>query len=505
MKFLNKIKVACLFAIIFCLCFSACAKKTGNIDDIFSQLEISDAETETEIPAFTEHIYIIIPSGASGELAIKARELADKIEAKTEILTSLKYDNELTVVPRNSCEVLIGNTNRLASENALDVLRTDEYLCRWDDGAIVICGRNDGATQIAIDRFINEILPLSSKYSLMQSDAKFEFYCDYAVESVKLNGYDLYDYVLTYAKSNKNQEKTMAFALRDYINSKSGYLLEVLADDEITSKDGRFISLQGASKENALALNEKGIALQGVNSYMLSLAVMRFINDFEANINSNLIELNYYEKISIEDTKTSFQTSVCFVKDNSTEPFEPIYNLLGVLRAEDMGVCFIANPNDAMREDFSFNIKEPIKLNEVLIGEREILVAYNEQNLKQINITVDENNLFVKAEIETLCGEKIYFIYIIDSEYVINSDLITENCAVFCENPSKTEYSENEGIPFFKSGSFSISDNEMGYLYVSGENVMASQCKVNDDKNGFSCIIDNNFIYSSEFLNYTLK
>ena len=84
MKNVKRIKSVISFIIIIivlCIafCFSSCAEKTSNssIDDIFSQLVISDSETETQIPAFTDHIYVIIPDDCSGELSIKARELAD--------------------------------------------------------------------------------------------------------------------------------------------------------------------------------------------------------------------------------------------------------------------------------------------------------------------------------------------------------------------------------------------------------------------------------------------
>ena len=160
--------------VIFCTLvnlLSCSYNSSSNIDDVFSQLIINDSETEGE--AFAEHIYVIISNGCSGELSLKARELTNLISEKTGILTSLKYDNELTVIPVGSCEIALGNTNRLVSDNALDVLRYGEYLCRWDDGTLVICGRSDFDTTVAIDRFIDEILPICSKYSLMPAEAHF--------------------------------------------------------------------------------------------------------------------------------------------------------------------------------------------------------------------------------------------------------------------------------------------------------------------------------------------
>ena len=93
----------------------------GDIDDLFSELSISDIN-EDETDAYG-HIYVIIPNGCSGELSLKARELSNAIGEKTGIFTSLKYDSELSSPPNDSLEILLGFTNRLASKDAADKLR----------------------------------------------------------------------------------------------------------------------------------------------------------------------------------------------------------------------------------------------------------------------------------------------------------------------------------------------------------------------------------------------
>ena len=64
-------------------------------------------------------------------------------------------------------------------------MKTNDYLCRWDDGALVICGRSDSATVFAIDKFIVDILPTSSQYSLMFADAHFELFNEYEIKKIR--------------------------------------------------------------------------------------------------------------------------------------------------------------------------------------------------------------------------------------------------------------------------------------------------------------------------------
>ena len=83
---MDRTKLFSCLALALCvfICLSSCAKSGSNLDEVFSQLEIaSDDESETESEAVVEHIYVIIPDGCSGELSLKARELADKIKEKT--------------------------------------------------------------------------------------------------------------------------------------------------------------------------------------------------------------------------------------------------------------------------------------------------------------------------------------------------------------------------------------------------------------------------------------
>ena len=121
MMSMSKYKTFICFAIIFCtvICFLSCSKNKSDIDDIFSQLIISDS-SESDGVAFAEHIYVIIPNGCSGELSLKARELVEAINDITGILTSLKYDNELYIEEEwkiyfncnFSCHFKVGKNNK---------------------------------------------------------------------------------------------------------------------------------------------------------------------------------------------------------------------------------------------------------------------------------------------------------------------------------------------------------------------------------------------------------
>ena len=491
------------FAMLFCtlLCVAACSRGKSNIDEVFSELEFaSDNESDTHETAFVEHIYVIISESCSGELSLKARELADKIKEKTGLLTTLKYDNELKSAPKNACEILVGNTNRLASKNAIDILREDEYLCHWDNGAIVICGRSDDSTMLAADRFISEVVPSASKYSLMHSAAHFEYKCDYDIKNITIDGYDLYDYVFAYPAANKLCEADIAILLRNFINAKSGYFLDVIPDNEITSQMGRVIYLSAEQKENAIVPYEYGVALFGDSSYSLSLTVAKFIDDIKKNVKDGAVDIDYGKAVEVERVDTSFEAMFCFAKENEQKPIGPLESLMTLIGNEKTGICFIANPDEYLRDDIANCVLPPIKLREVVLGERVILIAYDENKIKQIDVAVADGEKQVSVSVETSFGEKLSFIYIIDGE-------ISEaeaNSVVFCENCANAQ---SDRLFFAVEGDETLSLGKVKCALLCDKNILLKNAIeiIRNDENIFAFTVKTELVLSDILLNDALK
>lgn len=486
-------------AIVFIFsCFASCTQGEGGLENVFSQLIVSNDETESDALPFAEHIYVIIPHECSGELSLKARELAESIKAKTGILTSLKYDIELTIAPKGSCEVLLGGTNRLASDNAIDSLKDDEYICHWDDGAIVISGRNDTSTLVAIERFMNEVLPSATKYSLMPSGARIEYKFEYVINRIILNGYDFHDYVLAYSESNTCYEKEIAIAIRDFISSKSGYYLNVISDKEITAENERIIMLS-SGEEPLLIPSDKGIALTGVDSYSLSLVAARLMSDILKGIVDGRVELNYTDPIAISAVDTSFEAAFCFLRENEKLPLKPHNDFIKLFKNKSAGICFLANPTDAFLEDLALNMSGPFKFRNIALGEREIMIFYNEEIIKKINVTVGDG--FVRADVKTMFDESFSYIYII-GDYIPSER--AQNTVLFYENRDSLD---SETFVCAASGEAELSVGNIRYFLACDSNICVTNGEdvIIDNESELFCNLKATVVFSNEFLNYTLK
>ena len=385
---------------------------------------------------------------------------------------------------------VLGNPNSLIPLAVKDISAT---ACMT--AGSFVTGKEEGQ-----DRFIDEMLPGASKYSLMPNEAHFELMVKYDIERVTLNGYDLYDYVLTYPVKNEFSEKDVAIMLRDIINCKSGYFLDIVSDAEINSNDSRIISLSVGNEENALITEERKISLVGVDVYSLSLVVTRFIKDFEDNANSGNVDLKYDAKIDVPSVDTSFESFVYFMKKNADTPFKPISDLIDMISADNFGLCFIGNPSDNMERDFELNLNDVIKTQNIMLGERKITLAYNEQNVKSIDVSVSADASYVSVKVETWFGETLSYIYIIKGKI----PTVYRNSVIFGDGVTALEANN---VYCVSNGEFEISDMSIPYNLLFEENVFLSNIDsvIDDNENYFCCTLKTKLFCSEALLNYSLK
>ena len=353
---------------------------------------------------------------------------------------------------------------------------------------------------MAVEKFINEIIPSASKYSLMHSAAHFEYRCDYEIKNITINGYDLYDYVFVYPAENKFCEADIAISLRDFINSKSGYFLDVIADDQITSQTCRVIYLSAGQKENAIVPYEYGVALFGDSSYSLSLTVAKFIDGIKKNVKDGAVEIGYAEAVEVESVDTSFEASFCFVKENAQNPIGPFESLMALIGNNGTGICFIANPDEFLIKDVSDSVLPPIKLQKVNLGERVILIAYDENRIKSIDVAIGESEKHVSVSIETSFEEKLCFIYTLNEEI----PAVEVNTVVLCENCSDIE---NDRLCIAAEGKETLPSGEVKCALLCDKNLLVNNANevIRNDENLFAFTLKSKLVCSDIFLNDALK
>ncbi len=273
----GKIKaICCLLSIVMCLfAFAGCglSEKDRTALELLQAMKDQAAMQMQEAP---EQYLIIVPAECTSELSLLARELSAAIEEKTGVECDYEYDSVAINTNKDRVDILLGNTNRRISSEALKDFKNDDYICKFIDDTIVIGGVSDAATVVAVERFMKEILPNATEYALMADDAGFEYYGKYMLSDVVLCGYDARDYVMVFSDADA---QLMCLSLRSLIAKQSGIYLEVSAGEAaINGQKEIYLDIDSTAPAACAKRVGEDIYLLGKDTYSLSVAISSFYN-----------------------------------------------------------------------------------------------------------------------------------------------------------------------------------------------------------------------------------
>lgn len=377
-------RIACIFicCFLFPLLLVACeSSDEANGLDMFEQILQSaseDSTVEEESEAFAEKVYIIIPQKASGELSLKAMELSLKIYNKTGVEAIVKYDNEQTVNYYNVLEILLGDTDRIISQEALKPLRVEDYVCKWDRGKIVIGGRNDASTINAVNNFMEKVLHSATRTSLMNENVKLEHKLTYNISSITLNGYDLYDFTFVYYSE---EDKEYIEVLRDHIARESGYLLDIAQASELDETAGKRITvcrdteLEGASIE----CTDGNIFLQARDDYSLSALMIEF-SDMLLSEKEGSASLNIESKISLPYRERALKICSATTENLGEQDLLYLSSIFPILRYEQNDIIIFTGVSEDLEKYIKKNLGDEYSYasKEYFSGEKIAIISRSE-------------------------------------------------------------------------------------------------------------------------------
>lgn len=267
------VKSRAFFALLLLLCllFCSCASNLTGLDSLHSLT--SPVPSDTEKPTFVSNT-VVLPAAAGSDLSERARALTDAIAEQTGLPSTLYFDSEKIPQAKDTHLILLGNTASALSQAHLRDLRRDDYLCRIENGYLILGGKSDRATLLAIDRFSEELLPYADAELLLNKDREFLVRATYPVDALTLNGYSLGDYRIVIPSKAQNGELAVAHALREAIADQCGLYPEILLDADVSERT-RIITVGacfGASPASQTAVTADGaqIAINGSTEYALA-------------------------------------------------------------------------------------------------------------------------------------------------------------------------------------------------------------------------------------------
>lgn len=309
MKFNKRIITLFLAILMMLASFTACTTTTDpqvtekpgeSIIDTPSE-SLTDIETEPTSPTVTvfennELKYAIITNERSDFGSRDAAfNLLDEIYRQTgKILrpTSDKTEDGKTP-PEKAMEVLIGDTNRSESVEAMKNLRNDDFIVRYDEnsGRIIIAGGSKEATAKAVEYFIKTCFNTKDKTIIVDKKLNYSHKFTYPVGNVSINNVPLSSYKIVYPKNADLFTYYAGVNLKQWLEKRAGVTLELVDDSKpetanelLVGKTNRKASLNAATTKIAdgdflLKADGTKIVMLG-NTYLVGGAVSEFVNEY---------------------------------------------------------------------------------------------------------------------------------------------------------------------------------------------------------------------------------
>ena len=189
----------------------------------------------------TCEFYIVYPEDFDAEVKDIAIELRKHIKKYTGVEPKIVGDRILDKPIGDSgvehqYEILLGPTNREASQKVLPGMRSRDYTVTFDGDKIVLMGTTLDTIEKASDRFINDVLIKQGKNdqgnaTIVMTEANILAYTykKYSIGSCTLLGSDLSEFRIVYSKSDLYSAERNARLFAYELARDAGYVLDLAA------------------------------------------------------------------------------------------------------------------------------------------------------------------------------------------------------------------------------------------------------------------------------------
>lgn len=293
-------KLTALLLALLCVILPACGEDAPEPPAQTTEAPAATTEAPKPLTIPAESDYVIIRADEADQAVVDAAIDLMKSFASAGIKVGIASDWEkkgTDPATRHPREILVGKTNREASQKAAKTLRANDYIIETVDDRIVICGGTPGATASACTRFVNLYLNEKTDSLTLERGVLDSLAGQYSVGAVTLGGKPLSDYTIAYTGLSY---APAAQTLQKGVMSATGYVLPIDALNDttaapvivlgqptaadITRLGGSVdqLALEKGSTEHILAQSGTVLYLAGLTEWTASDAANEFVATYLA-------------------------------------------------------------------------------------------------------------------------------------------------------------------------------------------------------------------------------
>ena len=327
------------FAMLFVagmMLLCSCSSQTS--EDALLYLETLDKQIE-------QNYAIVIPQSCGSKLSTAADKLSEAISDKTGDDCRVYFDNS-DIIPKENCfTVLLGNTNRYESSNAMYFLKRDDYICKPLENVLVLGGKSDDATALAVEKYVSEVLALCEPTKIIFDDCGFEYRHEYEVTKLCLCGFDFENYSFVYNDTGEGSVKQLVYMFREYVANVSGYYPNISSKGKsVEGKREIIFTADSAESYSKIRFDGEDIYVSADSVYGLSVASEGLYRAMFENVENGVAtaDITYQRTYTYSVTEIGFAACVLNFHDGiyGVESASQLASNLN-LRASSIAICGI--------------------------------------------------------------------------------------------------------------------------------------------------------------------
>jgi len=270
------------------LLLTACSN--GESGDTVESTAISDGDYSVLRVSDLPEYVLVRPDAASAELTKSFHKLRDAINEKTSVNLPTKTDffrEDKEMFKRGEYEILVGATEREESVNFIKDLRSRDYGYALVNKKLVIAGKTEDATILAVDAFIKDVLKSAGPGIFYSSRYDRTVYGEYDVKELFIGDIPIEDFRIVYPRQCITEVKECVRKITDAVGKTCGFLPEAVNDrtpreefaHEIlignTNRDGTSADQDGAP---VISFDGTDVRINGPDAGSVCLGIGEFIS-----------------------------------------------------------------------------------------------------------------------------------------------------------------------------------------------------------------------------------
>lgn len=276
---------AVLLALILCFSLIGCSGgETGGT----SGRKLAEVSSEND----KYFAYRVIRTReVSDEINDLAKEMRKTLKASFDLIVQMSYDTTIEDYDGNY-EILIGNTNRIETEKAKEILEKNrpnhflDFIIKVEGEKICIYSQNEAMLQKAVEYFIKNYCSSKEAWSKLSSETEIIYEAPLKYDNHTIAGVSLKDFTIVTPRDMEYIYGKEIEALVDYIVSYQGYTLPVT--DQRAEASANEILIGDLDREESLSVSVTGenyilktvngkLVIKGGNSLALGAGVARLL------------------------------------------------------------------------------------------------------------------------------------------------------------------------------------------------------------------------------------